>query len=178
MENNDPKITPPAGNPNDGNNGGSKGENLIPQEKLNDIISARLKEEREKNAKETAAAIEKARQEAKEEAERQAKLTAEEREKEEKARSDAEFKAREQSVALREMTLEAKVMLQEKNIPIDLVDLVVNIDKEKTKANVDLLATAYNKAVEKGVADKLAGSPPKDPAKNNEPSNKNVSSAF
>lgn len=181
MENNEPNkvITPPEGNPNDGNNGGNKDEKLISQDKVNDIVSARLKEEKEKNAKETAVAIEKARQEAKEEAERQAKMSAEEREKEEKSKRDAEFKAREDSVALREMTVEAKTMLQDKNIPIDLVDLVVNIDKDKTKSNVDTLATAYNKAVEKGVADKLAGNPPKDPAGNNgEPKNKNVSSAF
>lgn len=176
MENNESNqgITPPAGNPNDGDKGGSKGDNLISQDKVNEIVSARLKEEREKNA----VAIEKARQEAKEEAERQAKMSAEEREKEEKAKRDAEFKAREETVTIREMTIEAKVMLQDKNIPIDLVDFVVNIDKEKTKANVDLLAAAYNKAVEKGVAEKLAGSTPKDHSKNNSETKKTVSSVF
>ena len=93
---------------------------------------------------------------------RQAQLTAEERESEAKARRDAELKAREDAITLRERRLAAQEMLSKKNIPIDLVDFVVDLDEAKTEANVERLAKTYNKSVENGVTDKLKGTPPTD----------------
>ena len=93
---------------------------------------------------------------------RQAQLTAEERETEAKARRDAELKAREDAITLRERRMAAQELLSQKNIPIDLVDFVVDLDEAKTKENVEKLAKTYNKSVENGVTDKLKGTPPTD----------------
>lgn len=94
--------------------------------------------------------------------ERQAKLTEEQREKEAKTRREAELKAREDDLTLRENKIKAQELLSQKNIPIDLVDFVVDLDESKTKDNIEKLAKTYNKSVETGVTDKLKGTPPTD----------------
>lgn len=93
---------------------------------------------------------------------RQAQLTAEERENEAKAKREAELKAREDGITLRERRIEAMEQLRQKNIPIDLVDFVVDLDAAKTRDNIEKLAKTYNKSVENGVTDKLKGTPPTD----------------
>lgn len=104
---------------------------------------------------------------------RQAKLTEEEREKEARTKREAELKERENNITLRERRLQAGEALSSKNIPIDLVDFVVDLDETKQKDNIDKLAKEFNKAVEKGVTDKLKGTPPKDFSNsNNNGSNK------
>jgi hypothetical protein len=110
---------------------------------------------------------------------RQAKLTEEEREKEAKSKREAELKTREEKITLRERKLQAKELLQEKNIPTELVDFVIELDETKTKENIEKLAKTYNKAVETGVTDKLKGTPPKD-FSNNETTDKSkkIMSAF
>lgn len=164
MENNDPnKTTPPAADPDTGANGG-QGEKTFTQEELNNAISNRLKTEKEKTEKATQAAIAEAVKKAQEEATRQAKLSAEEREKEEASKRQREFEEKELGVTIRERRIEAKSLLQEKNIPLELVEFVIDPDEKKTKANVDTLEQAFNKAVEKAVADKVKGKAPDDPA--------------
>ena len=59
---------------------------------------------------------------------RQAKLTEEEREKEAKTRREAELRERENAITLRERRIQAQELLSQKNIPIDLVDFVVDLD--------------------------------------------------
>lgn len=98
---------------------------------------------------------------------RQAQLTAEERESEAKAKRDAELKAREDNITLRERKIEAMEMLSRKNIPVDLVDFVVDLDEAKTRDNIEKLAKTYCKAVETGVTEKLKGTPPTDFSNNN-----------
>lgn len=114
--------------------------------------------------------------------ERNAKLTEEEREKEAKSKREAELKTREDNITLRERRLEAQELLQAKNIPIDLVDFVVDLDASKTKDNVEKLAKTYNKSVETGVTDKLKGTPPTDFSNSNNNNDtdkpKKVSGAF
>ena len=111
---------------------------------------------------------------------RQAQLTAEERESEAKQRREAELKAREDAITLRERRLAAQEMLAQKNIPIDLVDFVVDLDERKTQDNVGKLAKTYNKSVETGVTDKLKGTPPTDFSNTNTTADKpkKVMSAF
>lgn len=111
--------------------------------------------------------------------ERNAKLTEEEREKEAKSKREAELKAREDNITLRERRLTAQEMLKAKNIPIDLVDFVVDLDESKTKDNIEKLAKTYNKSVETGVTDKLKGTPPVDFSNSNDTDKtKKVASAF
>lgn len=114
---------------------------------------------------------------------RQAKLTEEEREKEASSKREAELKAREDDITLRERKLQAKELLQDKHIPTELVDFVVDLDETKTKENIEKLAKTYNKSVETGVTDKLKGTPPTDfsNSNNNEDNTdktKKVMSAF
>lgn len=110
--------------------------------------------------------------------ERKAKLTAEEKAKEAKAEEERKMAERENSITLRERTLEAKELLAEKKIPTDLVEFVIDLDADKTKANIDKLEKAYTKAVEAGVTEKLKGNPPKDPAKKEDTSKNKIVSAF
>lgn len=137
------------------------------QEEVNNIISDRLKSEKAKNEQSIKDAVAGAIAEH----ERQAKLTEDERQKEAKSKYEAELKAREEEITLRERRLEAQELLQAKNIPIDLVDFVVDLDANKTKENVEKLAKTYNKSVETGVTDKLKGTPPKDFSNNNNNNN-------
>ena len=111
---------------------------------------------------------------------RQAQLTAEERESEAKQKRDAELKAREDAITLRERRLAAQEMLAKKNIPIDLVDFVVDLDEAKTQDNVERLAKTYNKSVETSVTEKLKGTPPTDFSNTNTTADKpkRVMSAF
>ena len=111
---------------------------------------------------------------------RQAELTAEQRESEAKQKREAELKAREDDITLRERRLMAQELLASKNIPIDLVDFVVDLDESKTKDNIDKLAKTYNKSVENGVTDKLKGTPPTDFSNTNTNTDKpkKVMSAF
>ena len=103
---------------------------------------------------------------------RQAKLTEEQKESEAKSKREAELKAREDNITLRERKLQAQELLSQKNIPIDLVDFVVDLDENKTKDNIEKLAKTYNKSVETGVTDKLKGTPPKDFSNNNNDTDK------
>lgn len=112
--------------------------------------------------------------------ERKAKLTEEEREKEAKSKREAELKEREDNITLRERRLQAQELLSQKNIPIDLVDFVVDLDESKTKENIEKLAKTYSKSVENGVTDKLKGNPPKDFSSNedNNKKTKKIMTAF
>lgn len=94
--------------------------------------------------------------------ERQAKLTAEEREKELKTKREKELQDRENQITLRERKIEAMELLNEKNIPKDLVDFVVDMDSDVMKNKIETLSKTYAKSVENGVTDKLKGTPPTD----------------
>lgn len=111
--------------------------------------------------------------------ERQAKLTQEEKDREAKTKREAELRERENAITLRERRLQAQELLSQKNIPIDLVDFVVDLDESKTKDNIEKLAKTYSKSVETGVTDKLKGQPPKDfSSNNNTDKSKKIMSAF
>lgn len=140
------------------NNEGQAGARTFSQEELNSIVSERLREVKARQDETVKNAV----AEAIAEERRQAKLTEEEREKEAKTRREAELRAREESLTLRENKIKAQELLSEKNIPIDLVDFVVDLDPNKTKDNIEKLAKTYNKSVETGVTDKLKGTPPTD----------------
>lgn len=93
---------------------------------------------------------------------RQAKLTEAERESEAKARRDAELKEREDNITLRERRFDAMDMLAKKNIPVELVDFIIDLDETKMRENIEKLAKTFSKSVETGVTDKLKGTPPTD----------------
>lgn len=146
----------------DNNDSGDKGQEDKPttftQEQVNDIVSKRLAEANTKAEKKLKDEVSKALAEA----ERQSKLSEAEREKEFKAKQQKELEDRERTITLRERRADAKDALSDRNIDTDLVDFVIDIDEDKTNANIDKLEKAFNKAVEAGVKAKLAGTSPED----------------
>lgn len=158
------------------NNEVHAGSKTFSQEQVNDIVSQRLKEVKDKHDETVKNAVAQAIAEER----RQAKLTEEEREKEAKTRREAEIKQREEQLLLRENRITAKELLSQKNIPIDLVDFVVDLDESRTKENIEKLAKTYNKSVETGVTDKLKSTPPTDfsNSNTNTEKSKKIYSAF
>ena len=146
----------------------SKVGKTFSQEEVDNIVSKRLNDAKVKNDE----AIKTAVANALEEERRQAKLTEEEREKEAKSKREAELKAREEEITLRENRIKAQELMAEKNIPTNLVDFVVTLDEAKTKENIEKLAKTYNKSIEDGITDKLKGTPPKDFSNDNKDSDK------
>ena len=126
------------------------------QEEFDKAFEARLARERKKLEDDFAkkAAADKS------EAERLARLNEDDRQKEEQRKADEAREQRERDLTLREMRLEARDMLLDKGISDSHVDLVVNVDADQTKANVENLSKEFNKAVEAAVEDKLKGKTP------------------
>ena len=160
--------------PNTSTNEEKEGK-IFTQEEVNELIAKRVNELNAKNKIYTQEAITKAL----EEQERQARLSQEEREQEAKRKFELELKAREDSVTLRERRIEAQEQLRSNNIPIELVDFVIDLDEWKTKEKVEKLAKVYNKSVEIGVTNKLKGTPPTDfSSNNNDGGKKEIVTAF
>ena len=135
------------------------------QEQVNEIVSKRLAEANTKAEKKLKDEVSKAVAEA----ERRSKLSEDERDKELKAKQKQELDDRERTITLRERRADAKDALSDRNIDTDLVDFVIDIDEDKTNANIDKLEKAFNKAVEAGVKAKLAGTSPEDYGEGNKP---------
>jgi len=160
--------------PNTSTNEEKEGK-IFTQEEVNELIAKRVNELNAKNKIYTQEAITKAL----EEQERQARLSQEEREQEAKRKFELELKAREDSITPRERRIEAQEQLRSNNIPIDLVDFVIDLDEGKTKENIEKLAKVYNKSVETGVTNKLKGTPPTDfSSNNNDGGKKEIVTAF
>jgi len=142
-----------------GNNAGeNKDSKSFNQEDMDKLASKVRAEEKAKSEK----AIKDAVANAMAEYDRQAKLTQEEKDKEAKAKREKELADRESQITMRERKLEAATALSEKGVPTEFVDYVVDVDAEKQSIKIDKFAKEYAKAVEKGVTDKLKGTPPKD----------------
>ena len=166
--------TNPEPEPTEGDDDGAQAEKTYTQAELQSqidaVVAKRVAQDKAKadEAVKTAVA----------EAERQAKLTQDELEKELASKRDAEIKAREESITLREQTIAAKEQLTEKGISTQLVDFVVDLDSEKTTANVELLASVFAAAVESGVKAKLSGNPPDDPVSSAKPATNEIRTSF
>jgi hypothetical protein len=135
------------------------------QEKINELMTSRLsraeeqwKEKLEKIQKEAEEQVAKA----KEEGERLAKLSAKEKEEELLKKQKEESEKREKLLSQRENKLDAIALFSEKEVPTELVDYVVTTNKEETLENAERFIEKYKKSVEKTVAQKLEGKPPKD----------------
>lgn len=161
--------TPPEGNDSTQNNGGKQNESAsetFTQKDMDNLAAKVRAEEKAKIEKNQKESIDKAISDAKVEWERQSKLTAEQREEEARRAKAKEFEERERKLALGERRLEAVTKLAEKNIPTDMVDFLIDVDEAKTNENIDKFSEAFNKAVEAGVKEKLAGETPTDSGKN------------
>lgn len=167
MENNK-QITQPVNTADTGKIEENKAGKTFTQTDMDNLAGKIRGEEKLKNDQ----AIKEAVAQAIAEERRQAKLTEEQREAEAKSKREAELKEREEQITLRENRVKAQELLAKKNIPIDLVDFVVDLDAIKMEEKIDTLAKTYNKSVETGVTDKLKGNPPKDFSNNNNDTDK------
>ncbi len=124
------------------------------QDDIDTIIAKRLASQKKKFDKEMKDKLD--------EIKRLLKLDEEERAQKLKSQKDKELAICEQKLTLRERKLEAIDKLAEINIPISLVDFVVNSDADVMEENIIKLEKAFNKAVSKAVNTRLKGYTPKD----------------
>lgn len=149
---NQPSGADDAGVKNDGDS------KTFTQEQVNAIVQKRINEANQKAEEKRKADIAAALAEH----DRQAKLTEEQRADEARKKKDDEVSQRERDVTLRENRAEAIEILAEKQLDPKLVDLVVNIDGDKMKSNIDNLEKVFNEAVKKAVDARMSGNTPTD----------------
>jgi hypothetical protein len=131
------------------------------QEELNELLnseSAKRTEEALENFKKKE--LPKLLNKAKTEAEKLAALTAEEKENLARSEYEARLKEREAEITKKELRLEASRILNEKELPGELADVLNYSDAESLKASMAAAEKAFKKAVENEVNKKLKGSPP------------------
>ena len=102
-----------------------------------------------------------AEQEAKEnEAKKLAKMNADEKQKYQLDQREQELADREKAIARKELTAEAKAMLSERDLPVELVNVVDLTSAETVSKSVAVLQKSWEQAVQKGVQEKLKGGAP------------------
>ena len=115
---------------------------------VNDIINkkyAKWKSEQEK---------------AESEAKKLSKMNAEDKQKYQLDKREQELADREAEITRRELTAEAKTILSERGLPIELVDVVNLADADSVRNSIDALQKSWEEAVQKGIADKTKGGAP------------------
>lgn len=100
-------------------------------------------------------------QEAKEnEAKKLAKMNADEKQQYQLDQREQELANREQAIARKELTAEAKTMLSERGLPIELVGVIDLTNAETVTDSVANIQKLWEEAVQKGIADRTKGSAP------------------
>lgn len=131
--------------------------NKMLQSETDKRVTQALKTQKEKLLEEVKDTIKKERDEAK----RLAKLTEEEKNRELLNKREAELKAREEELLLKSVKLEAVNIMNDKKIPVSLVNFVATGNAEETLKNIDVLDKAFKEAVELAVVERLKGKTPK-----------------
>jgi hypothetical protein len=102
-----------------------------------------------------------AEQEAKEnEAKKLAKMNADEKQKYQLDQREQELADREKAIARKELTAEAKAMLSERGLPVELVSVVDLSNAEAVTESVASIQKTWEDAVQKGVSERMKGSAP------------------
>ena len=94
------------------------------------------------------------------EAEKLAKMTKDEKAQYMQKKHEKELSDREAAVTRRELMAEAKNTLTEKQLPLELADVLDYADAEACKKSIGVIETAFKKAVEAGVQERLKGGKP------------------
>ena len=103
----------------------------------------------------------KSEQEAKEnEAKKLAKMNADEKKDYQLKQLEQELADREKAIARKELTAEAKAMLSERGLPVELVAVVDLSNAEAVTESVASIQKTWEDAVQKGVSDRMKGSAP------------------
>ena len=102
-----------------------------------------------------------AEQEAKEnEAKKLAKMNADEKQKYQLDQREQELADREKAIARKELTAEAKTMLSERDLPVELVNVVDLTSAETVSESITSIQKAWEESVQKGVSERMKGSAP------------------
>lgn len=102
-----------------------------------------------------------AEQEAKEnEAKKLAKMNADEKQKYQLDQREQELADREKAIARKELTAEAKAMLSERDLPVELVNVVDLTSAETVSESITSIQKAWEESVQKGVSERTKGSAP------------------
>ncbi len=102
------------------------------------------------------------------EAEKLAKMNAEEKAEHERQKKAKELEDRELALNKKELVLGAKEILQDKGLPLELVDMLDYKDAESCNKSIASLETAFNNAVEMEVKERLKGESPRGGQPNSE----------
>lgn len=132
-------------------------EKLFSQKELDAIIEKRLAREQSKWEAKIKEEVN--------QAERLAQLSSEERKHEElkiqREQFDAQLKEFEEMKRQFERTQllnETQKQLNERNLPIDVAEMLIGIDADSTKANIDKFEAKWSESLQKAVNDKLNNS--------------------
>lgn len=98
---------------------------------------------------------------AKQEWEKTSKMSQDEKEKHELEKKVKELEEKEKTIALRELKADTLKLLNEKDLPANILDLVLADNLENTQKNVDAFKTAFDQAVQTAVEGRLKGTTPK-----------------
>lgn len=102
-----------------------------------------------------------AEQEAKEnEAKKLAKMNADEKQKYQLDQREQELADREKAIARKELTAEAKAMLSERDLPVELVNVVDLTSAETVSESITSIQKTWEESVQKGVSERMKGSAP------------------
>ena len=102
-----------------------------------------------------------AEQEAKEnEAKKLAQMNADEKQKYQLDQREQELADREKAIARKELTAEAKAMLSERDLPVELVNVVDLTSAETVSESITSIQKAWEESVQKGVSERMKGSAP------------------
>ncbi|EHG13785.1 hypothetical protein HMPREF9682_00775 [Streptococcus intermedius F0395] len=111
----------------------------------------------------------KAEQEAKEsEAKKLAKMNADEKKDYQLKQREQELATREAEITRKELTTEAKTMLSERDLPIELVNVVNLTDADSVSESINAIQKSWEAAVQKGVSERLKGGAPMKSAQQNQ----------
>lgn len=100
-------------------------------------------------------------QEAKEsEAKKLAKMNADEKKDYQLKQREQELADREVEIARKELTAEAKSMLSERDLPVELVAVVDLSSADSVTESINTVQKAWSEAVQKGVSERLKGGAP------------------
>lgn len=94
------------------------------------------------------------------EAKKLAKMNAEDKQKYQLDKREQDLADREAEITRRELTAEAKTILSERGLPIELVDVVNLADADSVRSSIDAIQKNWETAVQKGISDKLKGGAP------------------
>lgn len=94
------------------------------------------------------------------EAEKLSKMNKEEKAEYMRQKQERELLDRESAITRRELMAEAKNALAEKKLPVELAEVLNYTDAESCNKSISAIETAFQKAVEAGIQDRLKGTPP------------------